>query len=226
MEMGNDRRLCEQMSERDFYTPMVLKLYDFYVHRMNNHFFWKCPTCTLIAHYNKHITANHLEIGLGTGFLLDQCDMPSPSNRLVFSDVSTHCLEKASRRLLRYAPVSVQRSVLEPMTGIGESFESVGFNYVLHCLPGNLASKGRLAFQHIADVLQPGGVVFGSTILAKEVPVSLQARLQMWALNRRGFFCNSQDGLSALSTVLDNAFAEHEVETYGCVALFYARKEK
>ena len=204
------------------YSPLVLGVYDFWVHGVNNRFFWKCPTRKLIAHYNEHITANHLEIGLGTGYLLDKCVIPGPQPRLVFCDMNPNCLEKACHRLRRYAPAAFQRNVLEPLDGLGERFQSVGMNYVLHCLPGDMASK-RVVFQHIAGVLQPGGVLFGSTLLSQEVPVSLPARLQMRVLNRRGYFSNTNDSLSRLTAGLHDVFADSEVRVHGCAALFWAR---
>jgi SAM-dependent methyltransferase len=223
MSMAESESLAER-SKPGYagYSPFVLGIYDFWVHGINNRFFWKCPTRTLIAHYDKHITANHLEIGLGTGYLLDKCVIPGPQPRLVFCDMNPNCLEKACDRLRRYVPLAFQRNVLEPLDGLGEPFQSVGLNYVMHCLPGDMASK-RMVFQHIAAVLKPGGVLFGSTLLSREVPVSLPARLQMKVLNWRGYFSNSNDGLSQLTASLKEAFADSEVRVHGCAALFWAR---
>ena len=156
------------------YSPMVLKVYDVWVHRFNNRLLWKCPTRSLVALYNEHITANHLEVGLGTGYLLDRCVMPSRNPRLVFCDMNPNCLHMASGRLRRYAPATFRRNVLEPMDGLGARFQSAGLNYVLHCLPGDLQSK-RAALEHIKAWLEPGGILFGSTILARVVLFSQKA---------------------------------------------------
>lgn len=204
------------------YSSFVLSIYDLWVHGINNHLFWKCPTRDLISHYNQHITPNHLEIGLGTGYLLDNCVIPGPNPRLVFCDMNPNCLERACHRMRRYKPNAFQRNVLEPIDGVGERFASVGLNYVLHCLPGDLVSK-RAALVNIAACLEPGGVLFGSTLLAREVPLSLPARLQMKALNARRYFSNMDDSLSELKTGLGEVFVDYDVDVRGCAALFWGR---
>jgi hypothetical protein len=204
------------------YTPLLLGIYDLWVHRINNRFFWKCPTRCLIARYTAYITANHLEIGPGTGYLLDKCAIPGMNPRLVLCDMNLHCLEHARHRLRRYNPIVVRRNILEPLEGLGERFQSVGINYVLHCLPGDLKSK-RKVFHHLAAWLEPGGVVFGSTLLGREVPLSPAARLQVRLLRRGGYFSNQNDSLSDLRSGLAETFAEHHVEVHGCAALFWAR---
>ena len=205
-----------------FYSPLVLKFYDLSVHGLNNRLVWKCPTRSLVALYNEHITSNHLEVGPGTGYLLDKCIMPSPNPRLVLCDMNANCLNMASGRLRRYAPATSRLNVLEPMEGLGARFRSAGLNYVLHCLPGDLQSK-RAALEHIRTWLEPRGILFGSTILAREVPVTWLARKQMNALNRNGAFSNRNDSLSALKTILGETFAVSDVQVYGCVAVFWAR---
>jgi hypothetical protein len=224
MSMTESDTLAEQ-TKRGYagYSPLVLRCYDLWVHGVNNRFFWKCPTRELLAQYNRHITADHLEIGPGTGYLLDKCVVPNPQPRMVLCDMNSHCLSKASDRLRRYMPRCFQRNILEPLEGIGEPIESVGLNYVLHCLPGDMTSK-RIVFQHVAAVLSPGGVLFGSTLLRQEVPISLPARIQMGLFNRRGYFSNQNDSLSQLKAGLEDIFYESEVRVFGCGALFWARK--
>ena len=204
------------------YSPFVLALYDFWVHGLNNRFFWKCPTRRLIEHYRTCLTANHLEIGPGTGYLLERSGFPETRPRLVLCDMNAHCLGKAGRRLGRFRPALVRRDVLQPLRGLGERFRSVGMNYVLHCLPGDLVSKGRV-FGHVAECLEPGGTFFGSTILGGGVPLSRPARLQLWLLNRRGHLSNRHDTLGDLEAGLEAVFTDCRIETQGCVALFSAK---
>ena len=52
------------------YSKRVLRIYDFVVLGVSNRFIWKCPTQRLEQHYNQHITANHLDVGVGTGYFL------------------------------------------------------------------------------------------------------------------------------------------------------------
>src|SRR5688500_6512051 len=99
------------------YSPLVLGIYDSWVHGINNHFFWKCPTRHLVAPYRTHLTGNHLEIGPGTGYLLDKTGPPGANPRLVLCDMNPHCLQKAGQRLQRFQPVTHQADVLRPIEG-------------------------------------------------------------------------------------------------------------
>ncbi len=59
------------------YNRHTLALYDFVVLGVSNRFIWKCPTPRIEAHYNRHVTANHLDAGVGTGYFLTIADFPA-----------------------------------------------------------------------------------------------------------------------------------------------------
>jgi hypothetical protein len=183
---------------------------------------WKCPTPRLLDLYNAHVTANHLEVGVGTGYFLDRCRFPARP-RLVLVDLNRNCLEAASRRVRRYSPRTVRGSVLEPIPYDGEPFTSAGLNYVLHCLPGDLKSKARV-FDHIRALLAPSGVVFGATLLARGVRAGFLARRLMRLYNACGFFGNADDSPDDLREALASRFTSSQVEVVGCAGLFVARK--
>jgi hypothetical protein len=212
------------------YTRRVLRLYDLLVLGLSNRFVWRCPTRELLAWYDAHVTANHLDVGVGTGYFLDRCRFPSAPPRLALMDLNSNCLEAASRRVARYAPSTFLHDVLEPvptdalLPGAalgGGPFGSIGMNYLLHCLPGPYPRKAA-AFDHLQALLAPGGVIFGSTILAEGVPRGFAARRLMAAYNRRGVFSNATDSLGELRATLTERFSDVAINTIGCVALFRA----
>jgi SAM-dependent methyltransferase len=217
-------QLGDGAASRSFsgYSPFVLGIYDFWVHGINNRFFWKCPTRHLLDLYRAHLTDNHLEIGLGTGYLLDKTGLPGANPRLVLCDMNPHCLQKAAHRVQRFHPITHQADILQPLEGLGRPFRSVGLNYVLHCLPGDWEAK-RCVLDHVAAWLEPGGTFFGSTLLGRGVPISAAARWQLRWLNARKYFSNGQDSLSALKESLQQTFAQSEVTVHGCAALFWGR---
>jgi hypothetical protein len=55
------------------YDWLVLGIYDWLVLGLSNRLIWRCPTPGLVAHYDRHVTANHLYAGVGTGYFLDCC---------------------------------------------------------------------------------------------------------------------------------------------------------
>jgi hypothetical protein len=102
-------------------------------------------------------------------------------------------------------------------------FDSISLNYLLHCLPGNLASKS-IVFEHVKPLLRDGGVIFGSTILGEGVRHNPLAKRLMKIYNAKGIFSNLSDRPADLEAGLKAHFDEHTIHIAGCVALFSARK--
>ncbi|SEI70203.1 Methyltransferase domain-containing protein [Azotobacter beijerinckii] len=204
------------------YTRRTLALYDFVVLGVSNPFIWKCPTRHLEEHYAQNLSANHLDVGVGTGYFLDRCRFPADTPRVALMDLNPDTLAFAARRIARYVPRTHRRNVLEPIALEGGRFDSVGLNYLLHCLPGSLAEKA-MVFDHLKALMNPGAVIFGATLLQGGVPRSILARGLMAAYNRKGIFANRADDLEVLQRELDRRFHDVSVEVVGCAALFSGR---
>jgi len=204
------------------YTRRSLRLYDFVVLGVTNHLIWNCPTQRLIEHYNKHVTANHLDVGVGTGYFLDHCRFPSQTPRIALSDVNQNSLAFAAQRIARYTPETYLRNVLEPLCIDAAKFDSVGINYLLHCLPGTIESK-TVTLDHLKTLMNPNAVLFGSTLLQNGVSRNWFARRLMDFYNKKGIFSNRHDALHGLQQALSQRFQDVSVETVGCAALFSGR---
>ena len=206
------------------YTPVVLLwFYDAIVYGLNAPHFWKCPASEMLAHYNRHISNNHLDVGVGTGYMLHRCHFPSSAPRLYLFDLNPNSLAATARRLARYQPRTLQGSVLAPLPYDGESFASIGLNFLIHCVPGSIAQKAVM-FDHLAVHLQPGGVIFGSTILGEGEEFSRAGRRVFDKFNRDGVFHNTRDNEADLRRALEDRFADVLVRRVGHVAIFSARK--
>ncbi len=204
------------------YTPLVLGVYDAVVMGLSNPLVWKCPTRTLLAWYDGHVTSNHLDVGVGTGYLLDRCRLPSGTPRIVLADLNANSLRRTARRVRRYAPTAYQVNVLSPFRLPEQPFESIGMNYLLHCLPGPLSDKA-IAFDHLLPLLRPGGILFGATIVRVGVEPGFLARSLMAHYNRTGVFDNAGDSTADLEASLRGRFSSVEFQVVGCVALFSGR---
>lgn len=204
------------------YTQRTLAAYDVVVLGVSNRFIWKCPTRELLAHYDAHVTANHLDVGVGTGYFVDRCRFPTTTPRLALMDLNETALDYAAQRAGRYAPETFRRNVLEPISFDGEAFDSIGLNYLLHCLPGTMASK-TVVFDHLRPLMRPGAVIFGSTLLQSGVERGWSARRLMGFYNSKGIFSNRDDGLDDLEGALQERFSDVTVRLEGCAALFAAR---
>lgn len=204
------------------YTKSVLRAYDFFVLGVSNRFFWKCPTSLLLEHYNRHVTRDHLDVGVGTGYFLDRCRFPSASPRIALVDLNPNSLEFAARRLARYKPETYLRNVLEPVALGAPGFDSVGLNYLLHCVPGSIRSKSVI-LDHLRPLMNPGAVLFGATLLPQAAALGPLSRRLMALYNRKGIFFNRYDNLDAIERELARRFSHVAVRVVGCAAVFCAR---
>ena len=181
-----------------------------------------CQNRDILELYNEHVSANHLDVGVGTGYFLDHCRFPTINPRVGLMDLNPNSLEISSRRLQRYSPETYLRNVLEPIHIDTPKFDSVGLFNLLPCLPGNMKSK-KVVFEHLKSCLNPGGVVFGSTILYKGIKRGALAALFMDFANRRRIISNREDDLEGLNSALNELFAKSSIKLVGCIALFWAR---
>jgi Methyltransferase domain len=204
------------------YTKQTLRLYDLIVLGISNKFIWQCPTQLLSDHYDRYITANHLDVGIGTGYFLGRCQFPSSTPRIALMDLNNNALEFAAQRLVQYQPEQYCQNILEPITLEVKKFDSVGINYLLHCLPGSIESKA-IAFDHLRSIMTPNAVVFGSTLLQGNTPRNWFAKRLMNLYNSKGIFSNQDDDLEGLERSLNNRFRDVSIQVVGCVALFSGR---
>lgn len=202
------------------YTPVMLSIYDMLVHGLSNRFAWRCPTRRLLDLYRSHLSADHLEAGVGTGFFLDRSGRRR-FDRLALADINHHCLDRAGRRLARFEPALYQVNLLAPIDLDAPPFASVGLTYVLHCLPGRMSEK-LVAVDHLRPLMGNGAVLFGATVLGRGIAPNRAARALLELYNAKGVFNNRSDDLESLSDGLRQRFDQVEVETTGCVALFRA----
>ena len=205
------------------YTPLTLALYDLAVVGLSNSFVWQCPSHVLLDFYNQHISDSHLDIGVGTGYFLDKCRFPSTAPKIALFDLNPHSLAKAAKRLRRYNPSCYLGNALHPIDIGISGFDSISLNYLLHCLPGNLAGKS-IVFSNVKHLLRDGGVIFGTTILGEGVRRNPLAEQLMKMYNAKGIFSNLSDRQSDLEAGLKAHFEECTILIVGCVALFSARK--
>lgn len=220
--MSNERHPAADPQTQAIYTPATLAFYDAFVLGLSNRFVWRCPTRCILRLYDAHVTDNHLDVGVGTGWYLDHCRFPGPSPRIGLMDLNPHSLAAASRRIVRYRPELYRADVLRGLEAGIPPFASLSITYLLHCLPGTMAGKAA-AIDTLADLLLPDGVLFGATLLGRGVPRSAAARSLMRVYNRLGVFSNEADDPEALRGLLASRFRDVHVEIVGCAALFSAR---
>jgi SAM-dependent methyltransferase len=204
------------------YTPLTLRVYDLFVLGFSNRFVWRCPSSKLLERYESHVGARHLDVGVGTGWFLDHCKWPVETPQITLLDLNENSLSAASDRIRRYAPKTIQANVLDPVDLGDARFDSIGVNYLFHCLPGGLELKAATVVSNLRPYLASGGVVFGSTILGRGVAHNLLGRRLMRLYNRKGIFSNVEDDERGLDQGLASELTDVVIDVVGAVALFVA----
>lgn len=213
------------------YNRWILHIYDPLVIWFENPFVWRCPSDEILAFYNQHISGHHLDVGVGTGYFLDRCRFPTEHPRVALLDLNPNALRFTARRLRRYHPAVYLANVLEPIPHALPKFDTIGMNFLLHCLPGPLAVKGRRVFRNLKPFLKPDGLLFGSTILGQGVEFGILGKLFMRVYNSymipgARVLWNREDRLEDLEDSLREHFEEYSVHVRGTVAFFIARGPK
>ncbi len=204
------------------YTKLGLRVYDALVMNLFPKYVWGCTSGDLVNHYRQHVTSNHADIGVGTGYCLDHCGFDLPTPRLALIDLQSNCLRYTARRLSRYQPSTYVHNVLQPIGAIpGGSFDSIAMGGVLHCLAGDLREKGK-AFDTIAMLARSGTKIFGYSLVSDHVHLRRSTRIVHGLLNRLRIIDNTSDHESDLRRELSNRFIDCRVESIGCMALFSA----
>jgi SAM-dependent methyltransferase len=206
------------------YSPLVLKLYDWWVLGLSNRFAWNCPTReVLLPFFQRHAGLRHLDVGVGTGYYLSHAKL-SEQTQVTLMDLNPSSLEAASARLGRASTRQIQHDAMIPLVPQeGGLYDSISLFYLLHCLPGSLNDKSAV-LANLKSHLKPDGVLYGATILGDSVGHNGFGKKLMKVYNRKGIFGNQHDSLDALKAELSKHFADVRVTLQGKVALFEGRQ--
>jgi hypothetical protein len=204
------------------YSKIGLRLYDPLIVNVVAPHVWGCSPEVLVDHYREHVTSNHADIGVGTGYFLDRCGFGSANPRLALIDLQPNCLAYTAHRLSRYRPHTYVRDVLRPMGEIaGGPFDSIALGGIIHCLAGDLTQKSKV-FDTIAPLTKAGTRIFGYTLVHDGVQDRFRRVLVHPLLNGLRVIDNKNDHLSDLRRELDARFINCQVELIGGMALFSA----
>lgn len=204
------------------YRRPALAAYDAIVLGLVSRWIWRCPRRTMLTHYDDHVGARHLDIGPGTGWFLDKCRFPVREPEITLLDLNDMVLATATRRIRRYRPAAHNGDVFKPLDLGSARFDSVGMNFLLHCLPGPFPHKS-VVFDNVLPFLAPGARVFGSTVLGPGTGHTAISGRLLEKLNHSGVFNNAEDRLDDLVQELKTRFTDVEVRRSGTVVLFSAR---
>lgn len=218
------------------YTESLIPLlYQRLVLGFNFPYAWKCPIDTLKPFFLANFSKRHLDCGVANGYFceeaLSQSSGPTSEQHITLLDLNPASLEHAKRVLLSKAPETdiqcVEADIRGPVPDElqGVQFDSISMYNLFHCVPGG-SSKFHQALKLYGELLTPGGVLYGCTILGKGYIQNLLARLTMVAYNWLGIFSNWDDTEDDVLKALHSEFDEVETQLVGMVLFFKARSKK
>ena len=217
LDLAEDDFRKTRLSQR-FFNPLSLSFYDFLLFKIISPYFWGLKTASLIERHTLLCRTKHLEVGVGTGYLLDRA---SPSlKQLGLLDLNHNCLQKTQRRLGHYTPTLWRKNILQTLNGVDAKFDSIAINYVMHCVAGTYDRKG-IVFGNLKPLLNENGILFGATVLKTESTGPL-AKMLMALFNWLGVFNNKEDTPAAFETSLTRHFRYTSIVYRNSCALFVA----
>jgi len=203
------------------YSRLLLRVYDFLIMGVLSPYVWRCSPAHYHQLYRDLMSPNHADIGVGTGYCLNQCKYVPGKLRLGLFDLQKNCLVHSARRLARFAPETYQCNALEPLPVKCNSFDSIGLGGILHCIPGEMVVKGKV-FDSIKSLMKPGAKIFGYTILNQGVEKTFVSCLVYGVLYHLKVINGHHDSVRELSTELRKRFVRVETKVIGCVGFFSA----
>ena len=177
----------------------LLKNYDYFVNNVNCKYVWKCNEKNIHKMYKKNITKNHIEIGPGTGYFLKNYNF----DNLTLIDVNDDILQNSYDNLSKNAKnlnIINHDLFLKNNKLNNINFESVGINYVLHCVPNTLDDSLK---NLIYNLDSHNYKIFGSTIIPPKNKVNI-ASLELYFLNKYKIFNNLNHNENQLINIKNN----------------------
>ncbi|AXA33346.1 class I SAM-dependent methyltransferase [Francisella adeliensis] len=197
------------------YSKTVLKIYNFWVLFFNNRFLWKCKTSNLVDLYSKNVSRNHLDVGVGSGYLLNK--VRNKLDKVTLMDLNPTCLDYVENVLKDKEVSKVQTDILVNVPeSFHNQFDSIGANYLIHCLPDN--NTKDMVFKNLAKMLKSTGVAFGSTIINgydSKMAINVADKF-----NKKGIFDNENDSYEKIEQYIKENFENHEISQVGSVCIF------
>lgn len=209
----------------------LLTIYDWWVLWMVSSYAWACsvPKYTLPWFRSNVRKGRHLDIGVGTGYYLANTDLAGV--QITLADLNQDSLDFTRDRLVGEGKLQaadtrcILHDITQPLPKSCPKFNSISMYHLLHCIPGPVPAKTAI-FAHLKHNLAPDGVVFGTTVLGKDVRHNLFGRLVMVGCNWKGIFDNWADGAEDFNDALREHFYDVETQVRGALFLWRASKPK
>ena len=143
----------------------------------------------IFEHHFQKYSRNHLEIGPGTGYFLQR---RYPISHLTLMDINKDTLDYTRHNLKgNYPHISVMEHDIFKKPKRLDRVQSVGINYVLHCVPGRLDTKLECLVNNIH--VGRDTTFFGATVIQDDTNQTFLSKTELYLLNKYKIFYNQND---------------------------------
>tara|TARA_B100000161_G_C33521009_1_gene401099 strand:+ start:47 stop:673 length:627 start_codon:yes stop_codon:yes gene_type:complete len=192
-----------------------LKFYDYLVNDINCNYAWRCHKSNIFENYKNNIKKNHLEIGPGTGYFLKN---NYQINKLYIMDINDDTLSFTKKNLDSvYNIESINHNIFSDKLKI-KDLNSVGLNYVLHCVPGRLEDN----VDNLINNLESNNKInfFGATVVSDKNLQNTLSSVELFFLNKYNIFNNELDTSENLINYLKYNQIKFHKKIVGNVLIF------
>ena len=197
-----------------------LKFYDFLVNDINCNFVWRCNKNNIFENYKSNVKKNHLEIGPGTGYFLKN-DLKIKN--LTLLDINNQTLLFSKNNLSnKYSNINILNYDIFNSKLELDDIESVGLNYVLHCVPGKLENKIDKLINNLSSSNKV--TFFGATVVNDNNIQSYLSNMELFLLNKYLIFNNKEDYSSNLIKYFKDNNINFNYKIIGNVLIFSFEK--
>ena len=159
---------------------------------------------------------------MGTGFYIARASL-TRSHQVSLLDLNENSLQAAAAQVKQAKVRTFMRDVMQPSSEPADTeYDSISLFHVLHCLPGTMDEK-ETAIANLKRYLSKDGVLYGVTILGKEVGHNSIGRMLLKQYNDKGIMHNLADTFDDLQRMLRRQFQNVQIRRHNKVALFVAR---
>ena len=203
--------------KRSNFVSSSIKFYDYLVNDINCNYAWRCNKTNIFDLYRKNLKPNHLEIGPGSGYFL----LPKHHNKkienLYLMDINYPILNHSHTQLKNHFPnvYPIKHNIFENSLKFFD-FQSVGINYVLHCVPGSLENKMEKLIENLPNNVS----IFGSTVINDYDKQTNLSKLELMFLNKFGIFNNYDDYSNSFIKFVDSNKLNFNTQIIGNVLIF------
>jgi len=199
------------------FVSSSIKFYDFLVNDLNCNYAWRCHKSNIFKNYQKNLRSNHLEIGPGSGYFLNPKFHKKEISNLFLMDVNQPILEASQQNLEKhYSNIQLLNHNIFNKELDSLKINSIGINYVLHCVPGPLDQK--LEKLHLN--LPKNTNIFGATVISDFERQTELSKLELKVLNHKGIFNNKMDFSNDFIDFVAKNKLENSYQIVGNVLIF------